>query len=85
MKAEEYKKEMDNRLSGVCEFIKDAFAVDGNVTTDGKECIILNRDGSKLTGVTFTAVDRERGTFMVTLSNPEPMNEDTVEKDIKNK
>jgi hypothetical protein len=84
MKAEEYKKEMDNRLSGVCEFIKEAFSVDGDVTTDGKECIILNRDGSRLTGVTFTATDSERGTFMVTLSNPEPMDEDRVEKDIKN-
>lgn len=77
------KQEMDSKLAEVCEFIKEAFAVSGDVTTNGKECIIINRDGSQLTGVTFEADDADRGKFMVTLSNPKPMDETEVEETIK--
>ena len=78
---DELKAMMDAQLEGVKSFIKEAFAVDGEVTTTGKECIIIQKDGGQSRGVTFNCTDSDRGTFMVTLSNPEPMNE----KEVKDK
>jgi len=77
---EKMKKGLDEHLDRVCAFLKEAFAADGKVTTNGKECIIIGQDGSKLKGVTFTLNDSERGQFMVTLSNPID-SEETPESD----
>ena len=76
MTAEQLKADMEKQLDHVKEFIKTAFAVDGTVTTTGKECIIIQPDGSQSKGVSFEANDQERGTFIVTLSNPEPFEQD---------
>ena len=85
MNNDEMKEMMHAQLEGVRSFIKEAFAVDGIVTTTGKECIIIQPDGEKSKGVTFTAEDSDRGVFMVTLSNPEPMTESSVEEIKKKK
>ena len=80
---DQLKSEMDARLNEVTEFIKEAFAVDGEVSTDGKQSITIHRDGSQSTGVSFFVTDRERGKFIVTLSNPNPIDEDEIEKNYK--
>ena len=66
MEHEDMKQALDAHLQGVCNFLKQAFATDGEVTTNGKECIVVGQDGSKLKGVTFVLQDTERGEFMVT-------------------
>ena len=76
---EKMKEGLEAHLKGVCSFLKQAFATDGEATTDGKECIIIGQDGSKLKGVTFVLNDSERGKFMVTLSNPVDLEEKSEE------
>lgn len=76
MEHEEIKANLEAHLDGVCNFLKQAFCTDGEVTTNGKECIIIGQDGSQLKGVTFVLKDSERGEFMVTLSNPAPMKDE---------
>ena len=78
MDKDEMKAAMEAQLDSVKEFIKEAFCVDGEVTTTGKECLIIQKDGSRSMGVTFVANDSDRGIFMVTLSNPEPLKDNNV-------
>lgn len=77
---DQLKQEMDSRLNQVSEFIHEAFGVNGEVTTDGKESIVVHRNGEHSTGVSFYVNDKERGKFIVTLSNPTPIDETEIEE-----
>jgi len=66
---------MDAQLNGVKEFLKIAFAIDGEVVTNGKQVLTIEQDGSKYTGISFTLTDSERGKFKIVMSNPEPFEE----------
>lgn len=70
MEHEEIKGAMDNHLNGVKSFLKEAFAVDGEVTTSGKEVITIEQDGTKYKGISFTLNDSKRGEFKIVMSNP---------------
>jgi hypothetical protein len=64
---------MNAHLDGVKEFLKLAFAIDGEVKTDGKQVLTIEQNGSKYTGISFTLTDSERGEFKIVMSNPEPI------------
>ncbi len=64
---------MNEQLNGVKEFLKLAFAIDGEVTTDGKQVLTIEQDGTKYKGISFTLTDSERGKFIIVMSNPEPI------------
>lgn len=64
---------MNAQLNGVKEFLKLAFAIDGEVVTTGKQVLTIEQDGSKYTGISFTLTDSERGTFKIVMSNPDPI------------
>lgn len=68
------------RIDGVASFLKEAFAIDGEVKTSGKECLIIQADGSESLGITFELNDSDKGTFMVTLTNPVEKEKETTEK-----
>lgn len=72
MEADEIRNAMDVQLNGVKTFLKEAFAIDGEVTTTGKEVITIEQDGTKYKGISFTLNDSERGTFKIVMSNPNP-------------
>jgi hypothetical protein len=76
----ELEKEAQARIEEVCEFVKTAFAVEGKVTSTGRECTVVEKDGSISKGVSFLAEDRERGKFIVTIGNPEPFDPESVQE-----
>jgi hypothetical protein len=76
MEHDEIKAAADAQLNGVKSFLKEAFAVDGEVTTSGKEVITIEQDGTKYKGISFTLNDSERGTFKLVMCNPNPQDEE---------
>ena len=78
------EQEIGKQVDNVIGFIKEAFNVDGEVTTTGKECVIIQNDGSRSNGITFVANDKTRGVFMVTLTNPKPEEDGDVKIDPDN-
>ena len=67
---------LNEHLRTTGNFLKEAFGIDGEVTTTAKECIVIEQDGSKTFGITFVLNDSIRDKFMVTLSNPKKMEGD---------
>lgn len=64
---------MDAQLDAVKEFLRIAFAIDGEVTTTGKQVLTIEQDGSRYKGISFTLTDSKRGEFKIVMSNPEPL------------
>jgi len=73
----EIKNAMDDQLNGVKSFLKEAFNVDGEVTTSGKEVAIIEQDGLNYKGISFTLTDSERGEFKIIMCNPNPQKSDS--------
>jgi len=76
------KDSMNAHIESTQAFLKEAFAVDGEVTTNAKECVVLQQDESKTFGITFVLNDSARGQFMVTISNPKLMKDDTKSEEV---
>jgi len=72
MEHEEIKAIAESHLAGVKSFLKEAFGVDGEVTTSGKEVMTIEQDGTKYSGISFTLTDSKRGEFKIVMSNPNP-------------
>ena len=67
------QEEMEEHLERTKKFLKEAFCVDGEVTTTGKLCIVIERDNSNYQGISFTLNDSERGEFKIVMCNPNKM------------
>jgi hypothetical protein len=72
MDHEEIKAAADSHLDGVKNFLKEAFAIDGEVTTSGKEVTTIEQDGTQYKGISFTLTDTKRGIFKLVMCNPNP-------------
>lgn len=64
---------MREHLEKTKRFLKDAFCIDGEVTTTGKQCIVVEQDNSNYQGISFTLTDSQRGEFKIVMCNPSKM------------
>ena len=61
---------MNEHLDKTKNFLKEAFCIDGEVTTTGKQCIVVEQDNSNYYGISFTLTDSQRGEFKIVMCNP---------------
>jgi hypothetical protein len=69
------KDQADAALNKTKDFLKMAFCVDGEVTTTGKSCMVMEQNGESYEGVPFRLKDSERGEFIIIMANPNKMEE----------